>query len=557
MSDHKPAIPVVVIAIANERSETGFLRNLTEEMKLIMNLLEGARQTGRCGVRILPCATKEDIINVFQDDWFRGRIWLFHYAGHAGGDELWVEDGNEGNSQLFGEGLARFLAVQEGLQLVFLNGCATGQQAELLLENNVPAVIATSRVIDDGQAIEFARTFYHSLANGAILRDAFAEAEGSMHMDQQEADMESDDEWQGVSGSLYWQGLDKRKEEKSLPWKLFLREESGAYLGLFDQTSEAMIHEVINNLQITEFLRQGRTSAVFKAEHVVLNRTVIFKITHPVAEGYDAFKKSVFDGSRGLGVLNHPNIVDAYDVGEITFRGQRRLYIVSEYIPGARALSQIDFQVPTLDSAGIKKLLNMFLGICEGVKAAHNVVFEEHGIMNENGIIHGNLRKGNILVATDDTPKLIDFMFFNVHHLDAVRLIPPPEVAHKKNKAVEQYYPPEVIREHSTVNKQTDIYSLGAMFFEILLGKTILDPPKTTRTSGEKITKQLLSRNGNFPETVGPFLRKALNPRPDHRYKRMEEMIDDLKEVIASIESGSQKPAPASSVSPEQKVAKA
>ena len=70
MSDHKPTIPVVVIAIANERSEEGFLRNLTEEMKLIMNLLEEARQNGRCGVRILPCATKEDIINVFQDEWF-------------------------------------------------------------------------------------------------------------------------------------------------------------------------------------------------------------------------------------------------------------------------------------------------------------------------------------------------------------------------------------------------------------------------------------------------------------------------------------------------------
>ena len=443
------------------------------------------------------------------------------------------------------KGSPAFWRYRKGCNWSFSTAVPPGEQAKLLLENNVPAVIATSRVIDDGQALEFARTFYHSLANGAILREAFAEAEGSLHMDQQEEDMETEDEWQGVSGSLYWQGLNKQKDEKSLPWKLFLRQESAAFLGLFDQTSEAMIHEVINNLEITEFLRQGRTSAVFKAEHVVLNRTVIFKITHPVAEGYDAFKKSVFDGSRGLGVLNHPNIVDVYDVGDISFRGQRRLYIVSEYVAGAKALSRIDFQVPTLDADGINKLLTLFLGICEGVKAAHNVVFEEHGVMNENGIIHGNLRSGNILVAADQTPMLIDFMFFNVHHLDGVRLIPPPEVAHKRPKAVEQYYPPEVIKERSTINKQTDIYSLGAMFFEILLGKTILDPPKKTRTSAEKITAQLLIRNGNLPEALGSFLRKALNPRPDHRYQRMEEMIEDLKLIITPATSTSKKPAAA------------
>lgn len=67
-------------------------------------------------------------------------------------------------------GLASFLGQQTGLELVFLNGCATQNQAQGLLDANVSTVIATSQAIDDRVAAEFASRFYRSLAGGASIQ---------------------------------------------------------------------------------------------------------------------------------------------------------------------------------------------------------------------------------------------------------------------------------------------------------------------------------------------------------------------------------------------------
>jgi hypothetical protein len=78
--------------------------------------------------------------------------------------------------------LSAFLGQQRGLELVFLNGCATQQQVQGLLEAGVSAVIATSQAVDDMVATNFADRFYQGLANGATIRTSFAEAEGAVQI---------------------------------------------------------------------------------------------------------------------------------------------------------------------------------------------------------------------------------------------------------------------------------------------------------------------------------------------------------------------------------------
>jgi hypothetical protein len=126
-------------------------------------------------------ATLKDILDVFQDRDRRDRIAIFHYAGHANGYELLLEaeSGESEASRLQAAnaaGLAEFLGQQAGIQLVFLNGCATQQQAQGLLDAQVASVIATSRSIDDRWAMVFASRFYQGLASGAAIRTAFNEA---------------------------------------------------------------------------------------------------------------------------------------------------------------------------------------------------------------------------------------------------------------------------------------------------------------------------------------------------------------------------------------------
>jgi WD40 repeat protein len=172
--NHKP---IIFLAFANDRDDgVKYLRNLPEELRQVRAALEKAKSAGLCDLVERANATTKDILDVFQNPEYRNRIAIFHYGGHANGYELLLES-SEGKTQLaHAGGLAAFLGQQQGLQLVFLNGCSTQQQVQALLQANVPAVIATSQAIDDAVAATFATRFYQGLAGGASMRTAYNEA---------------------------------------------------------------------------------------------------------------------------------------------------------------------------------------------------------------------------------------------------------------------------------------------------------------------------------------------------------------------------------------------
>ena len=82
-------------------------------------------------------STAGDIFKVFQDPKYRNRIAIFHYGGHANGYQLLLESASGQSAAADAGGLAAFLAQQQGLQLVFLNGCSTQQQTQGLLDANI------------------------------------------------------------------------------------------------------------------------------------------------------------------------------------------------------------------------------------------------------------------------------------------------------------------------------------------------------------------------------------------------------------------------------------
>jgi len=149
--------PVIFLAFANDRDDTvRYLRNLPAELRQIREVLESAKSAGVCNVVERANATAKDILDVFQHPDYRNRIAIFHYGGHANGYQLLLES-PEGKTQLADTGgLAEFLAQQNGLQLVFLNGCSTQQQVQGLQKAGIPSIIATSQDIDDAVATTFA-----------------------------------------------------------------------------------------------------------------------------------------------------------------------------------------------------------------------------------------------------------------------------------------------------------------------------------------------------------------------------------------------------------------
>ncbi|MEZ4471574.1 MAG: CHAT domain-containing protein [bacterium] len=173
--------PRILLTFANEAAtEARYLRALQAEVRALRAALAPAKQAGLCELQVETNASVETLIAALQSARKTKDLAIFHFAGHASGDALSLE--GEGASAHAG-GLARMLALQPGLRLVVLNGCSTGPQVQRLLDLGVPAVIATSRAIDDAVATRFAASLYSRLAAGETLADAFAATEAAILME--------------------------------------------------------------------------------------------------------------------------------------------------------------------------------------------------------------------------------------------------------------------------------------------------------------------------------------------------------------------------------------
>jgi WD domain, G-beta repeat/AAA ATPase domain/CHAT domain len=224
MSNEKQK-PVIFVAFANDRVDgVRYLRSLPEEKRLIREALEDAGDL--CEYVERTNATASEIFDVFQNRKYRDRVAVFHFGGHANSYQLLLEATDGRVAAAEAGGLAVFLGLQRGLQLVFLNGCSTRQQASELLKSNVPAVITTSKEIYDKVAMKFAARFYRGLASGASIDKAFKEAEAAIqttnggdprnaYIREQDQRMSQEDGWPW--GIEYRQGAESIVSQWNLP----------------------------------------------------------------------------------------------------------------------------------------------------------------------------------------------------------------------------------------------------------------------------------------------------------------------------------------------------
>ena len=180
--------PVIFLAFANDRQEgVRYLRNLPEEKRRILERLSEAEDAGLCEIVVKTNTTVKELLDVFQE--YRERIAIFHFAGHAHPNTLYLESEEGAPSLVDATTLSHFLSNQPGIRLVFLNGCSTEKQVEHLLENGIEVVIATSQDIVDETASRFAERFYNAIAHGATLESAYNEAVQATKLKTGESDL--------------------------------------------------------------------------------------------------------------------------------------------------------------------------------------------------------------------------------------------------------------------------------------------------------------------------------------------------------------------------------
>lgn len=265
---------------------------------------------------------------------------------------------------------------------------------------------------------------------------------------------------------------------------------------------------IANRYLINKKLGEGGMADVYLAQDSFLNREVAIKILRgklsldPVA--LLRFQREANAASR----LNHPNIVEIYDVGEDG--GQH--YIVMEYIRG-KSLKELIAQRGAMDKQEALQIMDQLL--C--------AIIEAH----KNNIIHRDIKPQNILVKDDGTVKIADFGIATVS--DAVQLTQTDTVLGSVH-----YLAPELARgEMATF--QSDIYALGITFYELLTGQVPYTGESPVQIAMKHMREEMpavRSINPMVPQAMENIVIKATTKNKTYRYKSASDMYDDLMNCL-------------------------
>ena len=216
--------------------------------------------------------------------------------------------------------------------------------------------------------------------------------------------------------------------------------------------------------------------------------------------GGDVLQQRFARERRILAALTHPNIARLLDAG-VTDEGQA--YLVMEYVDGSSATSYvIDRALP------VRERLALFRTICEAVEYAH-----------QHLVVHRDLKPSNIFVDAAGTPKLLDF--------GTAKMIGDGDltVAGTGGLTV-AYASPEQLNGQS-VSTLTDVFSLGAVLFELLTGQRLLGDDLAARSQGH-----VAFNRAAVPADVARIIDKATADEPSRRYPSARHLSDDVRRFI-------------------------
>ena len=265
--------------------------------------------------------------------------------------------------------------------------------------------------------------------------------------------------------------------------------------------------------EIIRSIGEGGMANVYLAYDTILNRNVAVKLLRGDLANDEKFVKRFQREAIAASSLNHPNIVEMYDVGV----DEENYFIVMEYIDGITLKSLIKKR----GALTVRETIDIMLQITSAIACAH-----------DSYIIHRDIKPQNVMILDDGVAKITDFgiamamkateltqtntVMGSVHYL-------PPEQANGKGSTV-----------------KSDIYSLGIMMYEMLIGKVPFKGENAVEIAMKQINEPIPSVckiNPEIPQSVENIILKATAKNPKNRYEFVNEMHEDLKHALEETDS--------------------
>jgi beta-lactam-binding protein with PASTA domain/predicted Ser/Thr protein kinase len=263
--------------------------------------------------------------------------------------------------------------------------------------------------------------------------------------------------------------------------------------------------------EIEDLLGQGGMARVFRGQDRVLGRTVAVKVLSPQFAGDDQFVARFRREAQAAAALNHPNIVSVYDTGD---QGDVH-YIVMEYVEGRTLRDIVRQEGPLLP----ERASEITQAVARALASAH-----------EGGLVHRDIKPGNIMLTRDGEVKVMDFGIARTTTGDTLT-----QTAAVLGTAA--YLSPEQAQ-GATVDVRSDIYSLGCVLYEMLTGRPPFTGDSPVSIAYKHVREDPVppSRlNGDVPEALEAVVMKAMAKNPENRYQTAEEMREDLERAAAGM----------------------
>ncbi|UCC39786.1 MAG: protein kinase [Candidatus Aminicenantes bacterium] len=267
-----------------------------------------------------------------------------------------------------------------------------------------------------------------------------------------------------------------------------------------------MIGKTISHYKILDKLGEGGMGVVYKAEDTKLKRTVALKFLPQELTRDKEAKERFFQEAQAAAALDHPNICTVHEIDE----AEGKTFIAMAYIKGESLKEKIASGTMKIDKA-----LDIAIQIAEGLGEAH-----------EKGIIHRDIKPANVLLTEKAQAKITDFGLAKLTW--GVDLTKTATIM-----GTASYMSPEQAKGEK-VDHRTDIWSLGAMLYEILTGKL---PFKSRRDQAviysiiNEDPEPITNIRKDIPKKLERIVQRSLEKDQQNRYRDMGALLAELKSI--------------------------
>lgn len=273
------------------------------------------------------------------------------------------------------------------------------------------------------------------------------------------------------------------------------------------------VRPTIEGYDILEHLPRGGQAVVYKAFQKATKRTVAVKV---LLQGPHASKQAQYRFEREVDLaasLKHPNIVTIYDSGI----AQGQYYYVMEYIRG-----QVLGKYVKSKNLSTRQIMILFNKVCSAVAYAH-----------QRGVMHRDLKPGNILVGDDGEPHILDFGLAKlVDGSEQNEQTIMTSIAGQVIGTLAFMSPEQAAGQTDAVDIRTDVYSIGVILYKVMTGQFPYDITGAMLATLQNIQQNEPIRPSSIMRInseIEAIILKALEKEPERRYQSAAEMQQDVR----------------------------